>query len=217
MARRDLNVDEEKRSYAGLWLLCAGLLVVGAVWAIMDDTFLRRPWKAYQRSYFQLEEKTAYDALEQEKQKLASNPEYVDLDKQLAEANRELTSGESAKKLADADGRLQAASVREHDADLRVRFVKSELEEAWYEYDHAIESGGDVNAARARRDKLSADKERLDADWKATQHEMETIQAEIAEIRSPAKTIETKMKDLAAERERIETKIAGLKSNVSQF
>ena len=37
MARRDLNLDEEKRSYAGLWLLCAALLVAAIGVAVLQS------------------------------------------------------------------------------------------------------------------------------------------------------------------------------------
>jgi mono/diheme cytochrome c family protein len=217
MARRDLNLDEEKRSYAGLWLLGAALLVVGSIWAILDDSFLRRPWKAYQRAFFQVEEDRARDALRQEEEKLASDPAYVEAEKALADANRQIETGESAKKLADADKRLAAAKLDEYDADLKVRFVKSELEEAWYEYDHAIESGGNVDGARKRRDELAAERVQLEANWAKTQQAVATIEAEIAEIRAPAKTLESKVKDLATERERIATRIDGMKSIVANL
>jgi mono/diheme cytochrome c family protein len=217
MARRDLNLDEEKRSYAGLWLLGAALLVVGSIWAILDDSFLRRPWKAYQRAFFRVEEDRARDSLRQEEEKLANDPAYVEAEKALAEANRQIESGESAKKLADAQDRLSAAKLDEYDADLKVRFVKSELEEAWYEYDHAIESGGDVEGARKRRDELAAERVELEARWAKTQQAVAAIDAEIGEIRAPAKSAEAKLKELAAERERIATRIDGMKSVVANL
>src|SRR5581483_6870566 len=217
MARRDLNLDEEKRSYAGIWLLSAALLVAGAIWAILDDSFLRRPWKSYQRAFFRVEENAARQALEAEQQKLANDPAYVEAEKALADANRQIEAGESAKKLADADRRLKAAQLDEHDADLKVRFVKSELEEAWYEYDHAIESGGDVERARKRRDDLAGKRAELEAQWATRQQAVAAIEAEIAEIRAPAKSLEAKLKELATERERIATKIDGMKSVVANL
>ena len=48
MARRDSVTDDEKRSYAALWLVLSLLLFLGAVWAIADDYVFRRPWKWYQ-------------------------------------------------------------------------------------------------------------------------------------------------------------------------
>src|SRR4051812_34600984 len=140
MARRDLNLDEEKKSYAGIWLLSAILLVVGALWAILDDSFFRRPWKAYQDDFFQVEEQRERSNLTAEQEKLNSDAKYVELQKQLADAKKSAESGETAKQLATAQQKLQAAQLKEKDADIKVRFVKSELEEAWYVYDQSIEN-----------------------------------------------------------------------------
>lgn len=212
MARRDLNADEEKRSYAGVWLLGAALLLVGAVWAIMDDTFLRRPWKKFQTDFFAVEEQREREALEQEHQKLESDEAYAQLKKQLEEAQANLASGESAQQLATAERKLEAAKMEEQDADLQVRFVKSELEEAWYLYDRAIEAGGDVEAARKRRDGLEEEKQQLEVRWKATQQTVAQLEAEIAELKAPVTTVEKKLAELETERERIANKIDGMKS-----
>ena len=189
MARRELNLDEEKRSYAGVWLLAAILLVVGAVWSILDDSFFRRPWKAYQNEFFRIEEDKERAALEAEQSKLSSDNKYQELQAQLAEAQKSLQSGETAKQLAAANQKLAAALLAEHDADIRVRFVKSELEEAWYHYDSAIEEGGNVDAARKRRDELAAEKQKLEGEWKATQAVVAKSQAEIDELRAPVVTL----------------------------
>jgi hypothetical protein len=90
MARRELNLDEEKRSYAGVWLLAAILLVVGAVWSILDDTFFRRPWKAYQNEFFRIEEQKERTALEAEQSKLTSDSKYQELAGRLADAQKGL-------------------------------------------------------------------------------------------------------------------------------
>src|SRR5262249_58818636 len=55
MPRKALPVDDEKRSYGALWLLCSLLLLVGALWAIADDNIFRRPWKKWQAGVNPLE------------------------------------------------------------------------------------------------------------------------------------------------------------------
>ncbi|HEY8517570.1 MAG TPA: c-type cytochrome [Candidatus Binatia bacterium] len=212
MARRDLSSDEEKRSYAVIWLLGAVLLVVGAVWAILDDTFFRRPWKMYQRQFFALEEQREKQALDAEHAKLESDAQYQELKKQLAEAQAKLETGETAQQLAAAQQKLQAAIMEEQDADLQVRFVKSELEEAWYEYDHALEAGGDVEAKRRRRDELEKEKQELEAKWRAAQQVVAKYQAEVDELRAPVETLEKKLAALEEERIRIANKLDGMKS-----
>jgi mono/diheme cytochrome c family protein len=214
MARRDLNLDEEKKSYAGIWLLSAILLVVGALWAILDDSFFRRPWKAYQDDFFKVEEQRERSNLDAEQQKLDADAKYVDLQKQLADAKKSAESGETAKQLATAQQKLQAAQLKEKDADIKVRFIKSELEEAWYIYDQAIENGGNVDAARKRRDDLSKERTRLEDDWHSTQKVVAKSQAEIDELRAPVITLEKQSRELEEERERVANKLEGMKSQL---
>jgi mono/diheme cytochrome c family protein len=217
MARRDLNLEDEKRSYAGLWLLSAALLVVGAIWTILDDSILRRPWKEYQRSFFQVEEGRASEALRAEEEKLKSDPAFVETQAALERATTQLESGDNASKLAGAEKRRASAKLDEYDADLKVRFVKSELEEAWYEYDHAIETGGNVEAARKRRDELAAERVELEAQWSKSQQVVAAIEGEIAEMRAPLKSLDAKLKELGVEREKLVQRIDGMKTVVANL
>jgi len=214
MARRDLNLDEEKKSYAGVWLLSAILLVVGALWAILDDSFFRRPWKAYQTDFYQVEEQRERDSLATEHEKLNADEKYQDLKKQLAEAQQATSSGETAKQLAAGEQKLQGAIMAEQEADIRVRFIKSELEEAWYEYDHAMESGGNVDEARKRRDRLAEEKSTIESEWRATQQVVAKHRAEIDELNAPVETVEKQMRELETERERIVNKIDAMKTSI---
>lgn len=217
MARRDLNLDDEKRSYAGLWLLCAALLVLGAIWAILDDAFLRRPWKSYQHGYYDLAEQKERDALEAEKAKLEEKEDYKALRDKLAEARASLESGETQAKLADAEQRLAAAQIVESDADLQVRFVKSELEAAKYEYDHALEYGGNVGEAQKHRDELIEQKDRDIAAWDAAKAATAKIQAEIDEINAPLATLQKQLEEHENDMALVQNRLDNLKSVVANI
>jgi len=215
MARRDLNLDDEKRSYAGLWLLGATLLVLGAIWAILDDSFLRRPWKQYQHGFYDIEHEREHAKLEAEEKKLNDDPKYVELRKQLDAAKESQASGETASKLADAEKRIAVAKLDEGEADLNVRFVKSELEAAWYQYDHALETGGNVSAAQKQRDELIAQKGEREKEWQTTLDAVARIQAEMDELQAPVKTLEKQLEEHEAERALIQNRLDGMKSIVA--
>jgi len=53
--RSEPVLDDEKRSYGAVWLVCSLLLFVGALWAVVDDNVFRRPWKKYQAEFNTLE------------------------------------------------------------------------------------------------------------------------------------------------------------------
>src|SRR5438093_3916135 len=99
MPRKTLPVDDEKRSYGALWLLCSLLLLVGALWAIADDNIFRRPWKKYQAEFNRLEIRRLEDAIKTEQARLDADPEYQAAVKALAEAKVSVTSGENARKI----------------------------------------------------------------------------------------------------------------------
>src|SRR5947208_853 len=52
MARRPLELQSLKWPFVGL----AVLLALSSVWAVYDEVVPRRPWKNFQREFFQLEE-----------------------------------------------------------------------------------------------------------------------------------------------------------------
>ncbi|MDC0292701.1 hypothetical protein OAL29_02225, partial [Candidatus Binatia bacterium] len=106
MARRDLNLEDEKRSYAGLWLLCAALLVVGAIWALLDDTTLRRPWKQVQNEFFALEKGRQIKALEAEEASLGGNETYQELQANLTKAQDALKEPSTAAEIAALEAKL---------------------------------------------------------------------------------------------------------------
>src|SRR5438132_11462196 len=98
MARQRPFVDEEKRSYGALWLICSLLLFVGALWAIADDNIFRRPWKRYQVEFNRLEIKKMEEAIAAEQARLDADPAYQAAVKALAEAKASVTTGENAHK-----------------------------------------------------------------------------------------------------------------------
>jgi len=217
MARRDLNLDDEKRSYAGLWFLCAAFLVIGAAWAILDDAFFRRPWKDYQHGYYALAEAKERAKLEAEEEKLEADPEYTELEQKLAEAEAQLASPETVAKLADANRRLIEAKVKAFDADLQVRFVKSELEAAWYEYDDALETGGNAPAAAEHRDRLIEQRSRDEKAWKDAKAVVAKIEAEIDEIDAPVKKVKKALAEREVDRLAVETRLGAMKSVIANI
>ena len=74
MARRDSTPqDDERKSYGAVWLVCSLLLLVGALWAILDDNFLRRPWKKWQAGFSRVDHLSF-------KKTASRYPEIVELD-----------------------------------------------------------------------------------------------------------------------------------------
>src|SRR5437870_13499407 len=101
MARQTPVLDEERRSYGALWHLCSLLLLVGALWAIADDNIFRRPWKKWQAEFNRLEIRRFEDAIRSEEARLDTDPAYQAAAKALADAKRDVTAGDTARRIAD--------------------------------------------------------------------------------------------------------------------
>src|SRR5262249_41438951 len=124
MARQRPVVDEEKRSYGALWLICSLLLFVGALWAIADDNIFRRPWKRYQAEFNRIEIKKIEGAIAAEQTRLDADPAYQTAVKTLTEAKASVTSGENARKIKELQHQLVDAQKADQSKDLNLRFVK---------------------------------------------------------------------------------------------
>src|SRR6185369_13412813 len=176
MARRNTEIDEEKKSRSVLFLLSAIALLVTGIWAVWNDNISRRPWKLVQYEFRNLEYKRAEDALAAEDARLQADPQYQELQKQLAAAKQSVTEGETARQIADRQSKLTALDKRLSEADLDLRFVKSELEEAWYELDHAREFNQPEEPRRARIDKLEAHRVETKKAYDDLTHQKEQIE-----------------------------------------
>src|SRR5262249_26497848 len=142
MARRDTTPqDDEKRSDGALWLVLSVLLFIGALWAIADDNFFRRPWKKWQAGFNRLEISRIEDQIAAEQARLDADPKYQEVMKQLQAARAEESSGDTAKEIARLERELNTAVLQDQSKDLNLRFIKSELEELRFRYDDARDHG----------------------------------------------------------------------------
>ena len=103
MARRDSTPqDDEKRSYGALWLVLSCCSFVGALWAIADDNFFRRPWKKCQAGFNRVEISHIEDQIGAEQARLDADPKYQEAVKQLDAARAEESSGDTAPRRSQA-------------------------------------------------------------------------------------------------------------------
>src|SRR5688572_5887854 len=91
--------EEERKSYSAVFLVTMGLLLAGSIWAVWDDNILRRPWKAYQSDFFDIERTKVEEELKAEQARLDADPTYVETRQKLAAARAAVESGETAEKI----------------------------------------------------------------------------------------------------------------------
>jgi mono/diheme cytochrome c family protein len=202
MATRDFDPGEEKKSYGAVFLVATSLLVVVTLWSVWDDNITRRSWKRYQAEFYRLDYQKAQAGFNEENKKLQADPAYQELLKKLATEQARLRNGDLAKKLADLKRRETVVDVRFGDVDQEVKFIKSELEEAWYEYDHAIQTGQNGKAYQATIRELEKEKAQLDPKLEAARQEREAVKQEISGVGAGVKDLEDQLAKLNADRDK---------------
>ncbi len=202
MAVRGIDEKEEKKSYGSVFLLGSALLVVVTLWSFWDDNITRRPWKKYQTEFYRLDYRKAKAAYEEEDKKLQADPAYQELGKKLAAEQASLAKGDLANRLKALGREEIKADVRFVELDQEVKFIKSELEEAWYEHDHAVQQGRNTKAYQENIRELDKEKAKLDPQLEALRQKREQIREEIKKLHSGGKDLESQLSKLTAERDK---------------
>jgi mono/diheme cytochrome c family protein len=210
--RRKTVVDDESRSYAVVWLVCASFLFVGAVWALWDDNIVRRPWKKWQAEFNRTEIERLEKAIADEQARLDADPAYQAAAKALADARASLASGENAQKLAGLRRELELALQQDQSKDLNLRFVKSELEEMRFLYDDAKHHGRDAEAERIlatihAREQLQAERQKV---YDGSQAGIEELQRKIKAVEGTVETAEDELAKLTTARDDLQQKLEGV-------
>jgi mono/diheme cytochrome c family protein len=210
MSRREPGLDDEKRSYGALWLVCSLLLFVGALWAIADDNIFRRPWKKYQAGFSRLEIARIEAAIKTEQDRLDADPAYQEAAKALAAAHASVTTGDAASRIAAARRQLVEAGEEDQSKDLNLRFVKSELEELRFQYDDAIHNRRPSEAILQTieaREQLRVERQGI---YTESQQHIEEIQNQIKSLEGAVKTADDVLAKLTVARDDLQQKLEGV-------
>jgi len=202
MAERGVDPKEEKKSYSSVFVIGAALLVALSLWAYWDDNFTRRPWKGVQASFYRLDYNKAKAAYDEEDKKLQADANYQELSKKLAAFRSSLDSGDLGKKLKALESEEARATVKFQEIDQKVKDVKSELEEAWYEHDHAVQQKRNPKPYLDEIAELDKRKAELDKQLEPASARRNQLKEEIKKIQSVGKEMEDELAKLTADRDK---------------
>ncbi len=211
------KADEEKKSYAAVFLLAVGLLLVCGIWAMWDDQIARRPWKQHQYNFSQIQIEQAQAAVDAETEKLEGSSDYQQVLADLDAARREMQTGESGSQLSVLSSREAAAKVAFDEVEFDLRTKKSEIEEAWYEVEHAELSHRDVTGPKAHLEELQHEKVEIEEKVASAQAHLNQLISEKVEIQSVVAGLEKKKGELEANRMGLERVVDGLVLKVGPF
>ena len=202
MAERGIDPNEEKKSYGSIFLIGIALLVAFSFWAFWDDNITRRPWKNFQSRFYRLDYAKAQAAYDEENKKLQADANYQELSKKLAATRASVQEGELGAKLDALESEEVRATVRFQEIDQEVKFIKSEQEEAGYEYDHAIQQKINPKPYQERLQELDKERAKLEPQLEAARAKRDQIKEEIRKIHAGVKEIESELGKLTAERDK---------------
>ncbi len=133
MATKPLELQSLKWPFVGL----AVLLALCTGWAVYDEVFPRRPWKGYQREFFDLEKKHLEADLARADKRLQEPDAKAKREafrKELQEATAAISG--NPKQRQDYDAAVKAddeARIKEAEAKLYLGFDKSRQDNVYYE------------------------------------------------------------------------------------
>jgi len=139
----------EERDYSTLYILFAGFLFLGTMWAVVDEVITRRPWKDVQRAYQDL---AAAKMQEQENQAAAEmdSSALADRSAELAAAEDSIAGPAYRAALSRVDEVLDSLARENR----RFQFAKSRGDEAYYFYKKSLHEGEEDLKEKSR---LAAD------------------------------------------------------------
>ncbi len=202
MAVRGFDPKEERKSYGAVFFFSVCFLVVVSLWAIFDDNITRRPWKKYQAEFNRLDYKKAKAAYDEEDKKLKADAKYVELVKKLEAEKSSLVDGDFSNKLLELRRQETERDVRFGELDQEVKFIKSELEEAWFEYDHAVQQGKGPRPYQSRIEELDKEKAKLDPDLEEARQKRKDIKEKIKKLQAGVKGLEESLSKLTVGRDK---------------
>jgi len=195
---RDKPVEE--RTATGWFFVVSLALALVTVWAIYDETVTRRPWKEYQRQFNALELAAVEDSLAKAEESLDDERTKKKIEKigaELAEA-REKLQGQEYKALAARSETLKASS----DQVLKeLSFLRSERDEAFYDWKHALHQDREITKDKARYERLSGEVGAKEARLEEVDAELEEVRKEIEGVTEPVAKLEKDREKIFAGRD----------------
>src|SRR5918996_1591366 len=119
---QDYRPDEE-RSLSRTFFVVSVILVVASIYAVIDETIVRRPWKRYQSTFYEME----YDKLRAEiaAKEEALSPALQELDAKMRQASAPL---ENDAAYQQAKSQVEGLKNRLADLTQEQQFAKSRLD-----------------------------------------------------------------------------------------
>jgi cytochrome c2 len=187
-------------------------LLAVTLWMVVAD--YAQPWKKFQAQFRSLERKKILADMQAEQEKINKTD--------LVQLRQDIKTGE--KELAGHRGEIRKLEDKARDiksqidaADAAWRGAKARLDEARFQYDVAIQSGGDSKSTGERVQKEKDSLQKAKADGERLTAERNVVLAELARRREAVTAAEDKIKALESGVDSLQTRAASLDKNIAYF
>ncbi|HEX9869246.1 MAG TPA: c-type cytochrome [Candidatus Tectomicrobia bacterium] len=197
---------DEERSLSRTFFVLSLILVAVSLYTVIDETFVRRPWKRYQTTFYGLEYNTLRAELQAKEEALL--PSQGDLDAKLRQAQAALDGNAQYRKARDE---LEGEKNRLADLLQEQQFAKSRLDAEYYQYKKTEHEGevSDATRYKARVEQLEQQITNLDVPIAEIKARVDALQAEIkvaeAALDEIAEERRIRLSDYQRVRERMDT------------
>lgn len=164
------QIPVEVRSYGTYYLIFSAILFLGTAYAVWDEVRVRRPWKEYQKQYYEFLA-ARLDSLRAVELENIDHEKLKVLQDDLARAEAALHSEEYLRAVNEKNDLLADLDI----ATREWRFARSRSDAAYYQYKKAMMEGKETS-------KLKMEVEEHDASIEKHFQEMQDIQKRIAAL-----------------------------------
>src|SRR5919109_2256175 len=196
---QDYQPDEE-RSLSRTFFVLSIILVIASLYTVVDETFVRRPWKGYQATFYKLEYDQLRGNLQAKEEALL--PTQGELAAQIRQARATL---EGNAQYLKAREERERARTRLADLLQEQQFAKSRLDAEYYQYKKAEHEGDLSTAARyqARVGQLEQQVASLEGPISEIRAHVDALQTEIKAAEAPLDELEEERRIRLSDYQRI--------------
>lgn len=210
MAQKSNDLPIEERSFRKSYLVFSGLLAVTTLWAAVDETFVRRPWKDYQAEFNRLEEVSVRSSIDSIRKELAAQDAGLPTDQTMAGLEARASSLREALNSPELKAKSEQLAALEDELfnqEREVQFAKALSEEVYYEWKEQEYAGHDFSAGKAEWEgleqkmkdllpgiaDLTARRDALQGELRSAQSELKTVEDQLAQRLDPVTELERRL------------------------
>src|SRR5215472_8129647 len=200
---RDYQPDEE-RSLSRLFFILSVILVLASMYVVVDETFVRRPWKRFQDAFYRLEYNKLRSEIGAKKSALQGAAQEIDAKRRQVDAA--LANNAEYQKAREELARVK---TRLADASQEQQFAKSRLDAEYYLYKKAEHEGDaqDAKPYKARVDELEHQVAQLAAPVAELTARRTSLQDEIQAAEAPLRALDDEQRKMFAEVQRLQERM----------